>query len=127
MPAHATALGKALLADRFGVDRDRHVPDQLRAITPHTTTDRALLEEQLETARVRGYATDDEENTEGVRCFAVALRYTRPAQDAISASIPLARLTPERERLIVEALCSVGDKVTRVLRPMANGDKWFAK
>jgi DNA-binding IclR family transcriptional regulator len=127
LPAHATALGKALLADRFGVDRDRHVPDQLRAITPHTTTDRALLEEQLETARVRGYATDDEENTEGVRCFAVALSYTRPAQDAISASVPLARLTPERERLIVEALCSVGDKVTRVLRPMANGDKWFAK
>lgn len=127
LPAHATALGKALLADRFGAERDRHVPNRLLPITAHTTTDRDLLDEQLETARVRGYATDDEENTVGLRCFAVALGYTRPAQDAISASVPLDRLTPERERAIVEALRSVGDKVTRVLRPVANGDKWFAQ
>ena len=45
---------------------------------------------------------------------------------AISASVPIARLTPAREREIVEALCALGDKVTRVLRPVANGDKWFA-
>ena len=98
LPAHATALGKALLAERFGAElapprsgqRCRH---SLRA--PSST--RTELAEALETARVRGYATDDEENTAGLRCFAVALRYTRPAQDAISASIPVARLTPERE------------------------------
>ena len=109
LPAYATALGKALLADRFGADRDRHIPD--RAGPAHTaapSTDRADLDEALETARVRGYATDDEENTAGLRCFAVALRYTRPAQDAISASIPIARLTPERERELVEALRTRG-------------------
>jgi DNA-binding IclR family transcriptional regulator len=127
LPAHATALGKALLADRFGAERDRHVPEHLQAITPQTIVDRAALEEALETARVRGYATDEEENTAGLRCYAVPLHYTRPAQDAISASVPIARLTPERERELVEALCTVGDKVTRVLRPVANGDKWFAQ
>ncbi|BBY26220.1 IclR family transcriptional regulator [Mycolicibacterium sediminis] len=126
LPAHATALGKALLADRFGAERDAHLPDVLRSVTPKTLTDRAGLQESLENALVRGYATDDEENTVGTRCFAVALRYTRPAQDAISASVPIARLTPAREREIVEALCAVGDKVTRVLRPVANGDKWFS-
>jgi DNA-binding IclR family transcriptional regulator len=120
-------LGKALLADRFGADRDVHIPADLAPITPHTVTDRAALEEALEVARVRGYATDDEENTVGLRCFAVALRYATPAQDAISASIPIARLTAEREREVIEALCSVGDKVSRVLRPVANGDKWFAQ
>jgi DNA-binding IclR family transcriptional regulator len=107
LPAHATALGKALLADRFGDERDRHVPETLHPLTVHTTTDRSVLEEQLETARIRGYATDDEENTAGVRCFAVALGYTRPAQDAISASVPIARLTAERERVIVETLTSI--------------------
>jgi len=127
LPAHATALGKALLAERFGAERDRHVPEELQAITARTIVDRVELEEALETARVRGYATDDEENSPGLRCFAVALRYTRPAQDAISASIPIGRLTAERERNIVEALCTVGDKVTRLLRPVANGDKWFAQ
>ena len=127
LPAHATALGKALLAERFGADLARHVPETLQALTPRTIVDATELADALETVRVRGYATDDEENTAGLRCFAVALRYTRPAQDAISASIPVARLTPERERDLVEALCTVGDKVTRVLRPVANGDKWFAQ
>lgn len=127
LPAHATALGKALLADRFGAERDRHVHDVLPTLTPRTIADRAELDEQLDTARIRGYATDDEENTPGLRCFAVALHYARPAQDAISVSIPLARHDATRERELIEALCSVGDKVTRVLRPVANGDKWFAQ
>ena len=41
-------------------------------------------------------------------------------------SVPIARLTPDREADLIEALCAVGDKVSRVLRPVANGDKWFA-
>ncbi|WP_304107619.1 IclR family transcriptional regulator [Mycolicibacterium bacteremicum] len=126
LPAHATALGKALLAERTGVERRGHLPAELAALTPATITSHDELTEALDTVRIRGYATDDEENTPGVRCFAVALRYCWPAQDAISASVPLARLTAERERGIVEALCVVGDKVGRVLRPVANGDKWFA-
>lgn len=126
LPAHATALGKVLLAERAGVERRAHLPAELTALTPYTLTSHAELAEALDTARIRGYATDDQENTEGVRCFAVALRYSWPAQDAISASVPLARLTEERERGIVAALCAVGDKVSRVLRPVANGDKWFA-
>jgi DNA-binding IclR family transcriptional regulator len=126
LPAHATALGKALLAERVGAERSSHLPAELVAITPRTVTCPAALDDALETARIRGYATDDEENTAGLRCFAVALRYTWPAQDAISASVPVSRLTGDREREIVAALCAVGDKVSRVLRPVANGDKWFA-
>lgn len=126
LPAHTTALGKALLAERVGAERRQHLPDELIALTPRTVTCHDALDDALETARIRGYAVDDEENTAGLRCFAVALRYTWPAQDAISASVPVARLTGERERELVEALCTVGDKVSRVLRPIANGDKWFA-
>jgi hypothetical protein len=40
--------------------------------------------------------------------------------------VPVGRLTPQREREIVDALRSMGDKVSRVVRPLANGDKWFA-
>lgn len=126
LPAYTTALGKALLAERVGAERRSHLPDELTMLTPRTLTCPDALDEALETARIRGYATDDEENTTGLRCFAVALRYTWPAQDAISASVPVARLTAERERELVAALCAVGDKVSRVLRPVANGDKWFA-
>ena len=127
LPAYATALGKALLADRFGDERDEHVPDELTAITPHTTTDRAALEEQLETARVRGYATDDEENTAGLRCFAVALGYTRPAQDAISASVPMARLTAERERGDRRGAAHRRRQGDAGVAARRERDKWFAQ
>lgn len=126
LPAYATSLGKALLAERFGHDRDQHVPAELQSLTPNTITDRATLDRELDDVRVRGYAADDEENTTGLRCFAVPLRYCRPAQDAISASVPVERLTPQRERDLIDALQTLGDKVTRVVRPVANGDKWFA-
>ena len=126
LPAYTTALGKALLADRFGTERDRHIPDVLTSLTPHTITDRDELNDVLEEVRIRGYATDNEENAPGLRCFAVALHYVRPAQDAISASVAVGRLTAEREREIVDALRLVGDKVSRVVRPLASSDKWFS-
>jgi DNA-binding IclR family transcriptional regulator len=126
LPAYTCALGKALLAERFDAERDAHIPPTLSPLTPHTITDRAALDASLEEARVRGYATEYEENTPGVRCFAVPLRYVTPAQDAISASVPLERLTGEREREIVDALRMVCDKVSRVVRPLVNGDRWFA-
>ena len=56
----------------------------------------------------------------------MALQYVQPAQDAISASVPIARLTDERAKEIVEALRSVGDRMSRAVRPLANGEKWFA-
>jgi DNA-binding IclR family transcriptional regulator len=126
LPAYATALGKSLLAERFGTDRDEHVPTALRPLTQKTIADRRKLDDTLDDVRVRGYATDDEESTAGVRCFAVALRYCQPPQDAISASVPIDRLNPRREREIVDALCTMGDKISRVVRPLANGDKWLA-
>jgi DNA-binding IclR family transcriptional regulator len=126
LPAYTTALGKALLADRYGADREDHIPAALEPLTPHTITDRAALDEALDQVRVRGYAIDNEENSLGLKCFAVALHYVRPAQDAISASVPVARLDREREAEIIEALRTVCDKVSRVIRPLANGDRWFA-
>ncbi|MFB1295776.1 IclR family transcriptional regulator [Mycobacterium sp. pW049] len=126
LPAYTTSLGKVLLAERFGAQRDEHVPSALKSLTQHTITDRAQLDHELDEARIRGYACDNEENTVGLRCFAVPLRYCKPAQDAISASVPVDRLTPQRQRDIVDALRITGDKVSRVVRPLANGDKWFA-
>ena len=126
LPAYTTALGKSLLAERFGTQRDEHIPAAMTSLTPHTITDRAELDHALDDVRVRGYANDNEENTVGIRCFAVPLHYCKPAQDAISASVPVDRLNPQREREIIDALRTMGDKVSRVVRPLANGDKWFA-
>ena len=124
LPAYSTSLGKAVLASMEPAEREKHLPEVLEPLTPKTITDRAALAEELEVTRERGYAIDNEENTLGLRCFAVALPYVEPATDAISASIPLARLTPEREVEVIEALRQASDKIARVVGPMSQSLAW---
>jgi DNA-binding IclR family transcriptional regulator len=104
LPAFTTSLGKALLAAQPAENLDNHLPDELFALTPRTITDRNVLLRQLEETRARGYAIDREENVTGLACFGFALRYRRPATDAISCSLPLDRLAPGREHEIVSAM-----------------------
>jgi DNA-binding IclR family transcriptional regulator len=101
LPAHATALGKALLARRdAGADA---LSFPLPALTPHTITSRAALDAELSSVRERGWAADREENSIGIACFAVALGDT----DAISISVPTARLDADVEKRMVAALVSL--------------------
>jgi DNA-binding IclR family transcriptional regulator len=109
LPAHATALGKALLAERADEAVDRLLSWPLAALTPRTITEPGALHEELAEIRRRGYAVDREENSEGILCFAVAVPLQAPATDAISLSVPAARLGPGGEDRIVAALrASVG-------------------
>ena len=122
--AFSTALGKAILAEHPPETWDEHLPHPLEPLTPHTITDRAELEADLVRTRERGYAVDDQGNSLGLRCFAVALHHTDPATDAISASIPVARLTEQREAEVVGALRLAGDKLARVVGPMRSSVAW---
>jgi DNA-binding IclR family transcriptional regulator len=72
----------------------------LPALTPNTITSASALHEELAAIRERGWAADREENSLGIACFAVALN----GVDAISVSIPTARLTPDLEARVVAAL-----------------------
>jgi DNA-binding IclR family transcriptional regulator len=92
LPAHATALGKALLAQRPDAEVDRLLDWPLAGLTPHTLTTPEALHAELARVREHGWAEDREENTEGIMCLAVAVPLRRPAVDAISVSVPLARL-----------------------------------
>ncbi|MFI6028147.1 IclR family transcriptional regulator [Amycolatopsis magusensis] len=104
LPAYSTALGKALLAELEADEVDEHLPAKLTALTPNTHTDRAALLDDLAEIRERGFAVDRQENSLGVQCFALPLHYSAPATDAISCSVPLARLTPDREAEILGAM-----------------------
>jgi DNA-binding IclR family transcriptional regulator len=92
VPAHATALGKALLAGLTDDEVDAMLPARLEALTPVTTVDREALFAELAAVRERGYAAERGQNTPGLGCFAVALDYRKPPTDAISCSVPYARL-----------------------------------
>lgn len=104
LPAHATALGKALLAERTDDAVDRLLSWPLPALTPHTITDPDTLHRELAAVRGRGYAVDREENTEGIVCFAMTVPLHTPATHAISLSVPGARLGGQSEQQIVAAL-----------------------
>lgn len=104
VPAYATSLGKALLAVRGNAEVDALVPAKFVAMTENTVRDRRALHRQLDEVRARGYAFEREENTPGLCCFAVALPHSLLAQDAISCSVPIARLDPEHERQVIDGL-----------------------
>ena len=104
LPAHATALGKALLAEHPDDEADRMLHWPLARLTPHTVTDRAAFHATLAETRAAGYAVDREENAEGINCLAMAVPLAVPAVDAVSVSVPVTRLGAELEESIVAAL-----------------------
>lgn len=116
LPAYSTALGKALLATRSDEQVRALLPERLDALTEHTITDREELIAELRTVRAQGYAVDREENTVGLRCLAVAIPYRTPARDAVSCSVPSARLTPAHEQLVRGALLDARDRLALATR-----------
>jgi DNA-binding IclR family transcriptional regulator len=112
--AHATAIGKALLALRDpGEVRDayRHAPP--RAHTGRTITSVETLLRDLAAARKAGYAVADEELMPGVRSVAAALINPRGrAACAISVSGPKARLADDRLSRVAARLRETATAIT---------------
>ncbi|MYW65632.1 helix-turn-helix domain-containing protein [Streptomyces sp. SID8379] len=108
LPAHVGALGKALLAER--PDAELPKGPYVRA-TVNTHTTREALAADLEATRARGHSIDREEGVAGIVGFGFALHYAVPAHDAISCSVPVARLTPEHEERIVAVMREIRSKI----------------
>lgn len=74
-PAHASAVGKVILAELPASELRRRYPDeQLPPGIPAAITSRQVLEAELAQIREQGYALNWEETVEGVSAVAVALR-----------------------------------------------------
>ena len=94
---HQTAQGKAILThcsdERFEEILERH---GLPPYTPNTTTKRDQLEAEMAEIEERGYAYDDEEWMQGLRCVAAPILGTNgEAIGAIGLSGPTRRLRGE--------------------------------
>jgi IclR family acetate operon transcriptional repressor len=94
IPAHATALGKVLLAGLAPNELTRRLRGQrLERLTPNTLADRSALRRALGRVREAGFATDDEECSLGLRCVAAPILDHRGlAAAAVSVSGPSLRL-----------------------------------
>jgi DNA-binding IclR family transcriptional regulator len=117
LPTHATALGKALLAELTHEEINALLPSELPALTPHTITSREALHEACAQTRERGWASEFEEGTPGVRCVAAVIPYRIPGTDAISCSMPVDQ-TDDAEatrvgELVAETTARLGQRLRR--------------
>ena len=91
-PLHSTAIGKALLAFGSPQAEREYLDGPLVRRTPNTITDAARLADEIRVTRDRGYAIDDVENEDGVRCVAAPVRdHTGEVVAAMSVSAPAYR------------------------------------
>jgi len=111
LPAYSTSLGKALLAERSDEEVLALLPDHLVKLTSTTISTPDALLSDLKATRDRGYSVDRGENTEHLRCIGVAIRTQNPARDALSCSVPKARMNATRETEIAELLMAARDTI----------------
>jgi IclR family transcriptional regulator, acetate operon repressor len=116
LPAHATALGKALLAELSDAELAKLLPDELPTLTDNTITDRESLRAELAFSRERGHATEREQGTRGVACAAAVIPYRIPATDAMSCSMPADRVTEAELHRVGELLHEVAGDLSQQLR-----------
>ncbi len=114
---HSTGVGKALIAD---FDRDGLVQlfggEKLPRFTRFTLTTAAALAEACRRTRDCGYAVDDEEEHEGVRCLGAPIRDASGAVvAAVGISAPIARLPREAVKRMGARVARAAEVIGREL------------
>lgn len=117
VPAHCTALGKAILAYQSGEAVTEILTRRgMRQMTAKTLVTPEALEHELERTRQRGFAVDDEEIENGIRCIAAPIRdYTDAVCAAVSISGPKTRVRADRESELSKAVIWAADLISTKL------------
>ncbi|TDE14286.1 IclR family transcriptional regulator [Jiangella asiatica] len=116
LPAHATSVGKALLAELDDDALRELLPQRrLESVTEATLTTMAGLRRELERVRAVGYARNSGESEEGVGSIGMVVRKAGVPAAAMSIAVPLTRLTDDLLSQWVDALreatTEVGDRL----------------
>jgi len=120
-PLHCTALGKCLLATGSEALSERVLSRPLMARTPRTHVDPDRLRQELSAVRARGWALDDEESDEGLRCIGASVRGAEGTTiAAVSISGPSTRVTKARVRALAADVVSGAREISA--RMGATGD-----
>jgi len=117
VPLHSTAHGKALLAD-YGTAELKAIfgASGLQTYTPRTVATISQLARSCAKIKADGYAVDDQEYVEGVRCLAAPVR----DQDgeviaSIGISAPLNRFPRERYATAARDVCETAQEISAIL------------
>jgi IclR family acetate operon transcriptional repressor len=114
VPLHCSSVGKALLSAIPEAELPRILHQRgLPRVTIKTKITTATLRADLQAARMRGYAIDDEEHAVGLRCIAAAV-FDEAADPiaAISLSGPMARIADERIPILGALVRKRADLIT---------------
>jgi IclR family transcriptional regulator, KDG regulon repressor len=112
---HCSSVGKVLLAYMEKSDAQKLIGDtELIKRTPNTITAPDELMQHLASVRKNGYAIDDEENEEGIRCVAAPIRErSGRVAAAVSISGPTTRITMERiETELIRRVCETTHNIS---------------
>jgi DNA-binding IclR family transcriptional regulator len=123
LPPHCSSLGKAITAFQPPelIDRILEVYG-LHRRTERTIVDRQVLLAEFEQIRRRGWAADREESVVGGMCLGAPVTLEgRHVTTAISVSVPMVRMTPEREEAIARAVLQTAREAARVLGRQPSG------
>lgn len=104
-PLHCVGVGKAILANLPQERFEEIVNQDLAKYTNHTITEPLKLERELNRIRENGYAIDDEEYEEGIRCVAAPVKNLEGKLiGAMSVTGPANRMTNEKLHDIASVL-----------------------
>jgi DNA-binding IclR family transcriptional regulator len=117
LPMHCSALGKALLAYKAPAEVKRILAAKgMPRITRRTITDPAAMDKELAKIRSLGYAIDDREIMEGLRCVAAPIRDSKGAvRYAISVSSLADTLTGEHLDCILASLLAAARETSYLM------------
>ncbi len=111
-PLHCTALGKVLLA--FG---RISLPDKMERFTDRTLVTPESLRRNLEVVKERGYAVDDEEFDQGVRCVAAPIfDFRDKVVGSIGISGPITRMPSQKIPVYAELVLKISRSLSEKMR-----------
>ncbi len=118
VPAYCTAVGKIMLSHMEQAELDNYLSAvEFIAHTPNTIVDPERLRDHLDLVRRQGFALDDVEHEDEVKCVAGSVRdATGKVAASISVSAPLFRIgRPGEMEKNIDAVMKIGLKLSRRL------------
>lgn len=113
-PMHSTSVGKCILAHADEATIQAVISAGMPPRTAATITSEPLLREELARVREQGWAIDDVENEEGIRCVAAPIfDATGACSHALSISGPVSRVPRARVPDLVPLVTRAAADISR--------------
>lgn len=117
LPAYCTAFGKVFLAAMSEKELDRYLNETtFKPLTTQTITDAQILRGELAKVAKDGFAIDNRELDENIRCIASPIRdESGKVVAALSISGPTSRMKLVRVRTLTKTIMDISAEISRKL------------